>query len=66
MKSRINWSVIPDLSRRAELKKLAAKMKRKGYTRIYLNYHGEMRADPARAGTFSISGYNPVGGVWIS
>jgi hypothetical protein len=58
MKSRINWSVIPNLSRRAELKKLSAKMKRKGHTRIQLNYHG--------AGTFSICGFNSVGGVWIS
>jgi hypothetical protein len=39
MKSRINWSVIPHVTRRNELQKFAAKMRRKGY-RIQLNYHG--------------------------
>jgi hypothetical protein len=56
--SRINWSAITNEARRNELKKLAAKMKRKGYTRIQLNSHG--------AGKFSIDGFNAVGGVWIA
>jgi hypothetical protein len=58
MKSRINWSAINNLSRRAELKKLAAKMKRKGFARIQLNSHG--------AGQFSLDGFNSTGGVWIA
>jgi hypothetical protein len=58
MKSRINWSAITNLSRRAELKKLAAKMKRKGFARIQLNHHG--------VGQFSIDGFNAQGGVWIA
>ena len=57
MKSRINWSAITNEARRNELKKLAAKMKRKGFTRIQLNCHG--------AETFSIDGFNAAGGVWI-
>lgn len=56
--SRINWSHITNEVRRNELKKLAAKMKRKGYSRIQLNAHG--------AGKFSIDGFNASGGVWIS
>jgi hypothetical protein len=51
------WSVIINLKRRIELKKLAAKMRRKGYTRIQLNGHG--------ADTYSIDGFNSEGGVWI-
>jgi hypothetical protein len=58
MKSRINWSAISNLSRRAELKKLAAKMKRKGFARIQLNSNG--------ADQFSIDGFNAQGGVWIA
>lgn len=54
---RINWSVIESENRRGELKRLALKMKRKGFTRIQLNFHG--------AGKYSIDGFNAQGGVWI-
>jgi len=52
------WSVISNPKRRIELKKLAAKMKRKGFTRIQLNNHGSH--------TYSIDGFNSQGGVWIA
>ena len=58
MKTRINWSTINNIRRRAELKKLSAKMKRKGFARIQLNSHGADR--------FSIDGFNSAGGVWIA
>ena len=56
--SRINWSAIPSEARRNELKKLARKMKRNGFTKIQLNFHG--------AGKWSIDGFNSTGGVWIA
>lgn len=49
MNSRITWSAIDNPSRRNELQKLAAKLKRKGFGRIQLNSHG--------AGKFSIDGF---------
>jgi len=49
MNSRITWSAIDNPSRRKELQKLAAKLKRKGFGRIQLNSHG--------AGKFSIDGF---------
>jgi hypothetical protein len=52
------WSVIINPKRRMELKKLAAKMKRKGFTRIQLNDHG--------ANTYSIDGFNSQGRVWVA
>ena len=57
-KGRVNWSAINNLTRRANLKKLSAKMKRKGFTRIQLNSHG--------ADQFSLDGFNADGGVWIA
>ena len=53
---RINWTQI-DTPTRIRLQKLAAKMKRKGFTRIQLNYHG--------CDMWSIDGFNSVGGHWI-
>jgi hypothetical protein len=55
--TRINWKSIKNEARREELKSLAAKMRRLGYARIQLNYHG--------ANKYSIDGFNAVGGTWI-
>jgi hypothetical protein len=55
--TKTKWSAISNLKRRMELKKLAAKMRRKGYSRIQLNNHG--------ANTYSIDGFSSQGGVWI-
>lgn len=55
-KDRVNWMNVSDAPRRKELKKLARKMRSKGF-RVQLNYHG--------ANKWSIDGFNTSGGVWI-
>lgn len=54
--ARINWQQVPQ-PRREELKRLAAAMKRRGYVKIQLNFHGNNK--------WSIDGFNAAGGVWI-
>ena len=55
--NRINWKLIENTDRRNELKKLAARMRKAGYVKIQLNYHG--------CNTYSIDGFNGLGGVWV-
>ena len=54
--NRINWSSITNESRRSELKKAAAKMKRRGYSVALVSYDGK----------FSVEGSTVTGGKWIA